>query len=138
MKTSRKPPPGLQRLFLDPGLFLGPGQSLFPVFAGLADVPAMDVPGQDDAKEQDDPGDEHELEFPVPPQDVPELLHEGEGRDEASQRRAEGDQRKGPLADLVGIKVVGEAPELGDDEIVEDADPDEEHDPHRLDGHPAR
>ena len=128
---------GLEGLFLDEGLFAGPGQALVPLRAGPPDVAAVDRPGQDDTEEERDPGDEHELELPAPAQDVPQPAHERQGRDEAAQGRAQRDEREGPLADLVGIEVVGEAPELGDDEVVEDADPDEEQDPHRLDGHAA-
>jgi len=128
---------GLERLLLDAGLLGGAGHSLVPLLAGLADVPPVDQPGQDDAEAKDDPGDEHELELPVRPQDVPKLLHEGQGGHEAAERRAKGDEGEGPPADLIVVEVVGEAPELGDDEVVEDADPDEEQDAHGLDGHAA-
>ena len=78
------------------------------------------------------------LNSQLPPRGCPSAPpHERQGRDEASEGRAQRDERKGPLADIVGIEVVGEAPELGNDEIVEDADPDEEQDPHGLDGHAA-
>ena len=54
---------------------------------------------------------------------------------DASQRRAEGDEGEDPFAFLFGVEVVGEPPELGHDEDVEDADPDEKEDAHQADVH---
>ena len=59
---------GLERLLLDEGLLVRPGRGLPPLRPAPLDVAAVYRPGQDDAEEEQEPGDEHELELPAPAQ----------------------------------------------------------------------
>src|SRR5689334_5190656 len=80
----------------------------------------IDEVGNDDANPEHRRGDEQELE-------KTERTHQPTGdlgADDSAERAAEGDEAEQAPALLLAVEVVGEAPELRDDEDVEDSDPE--------------